>query len=36
MEKIKDMEVNENSIEVKSEEMNETPKHEELDLGNKT
>lgn len=36
MEEIKDMEVNENSIEVKSEEMDETPKHEELDLENKT
>lgn len=40
MEEIKDMEVNENSIEVNemnlSEEMNETPKHEELDLENKT
>ena len=36
MEEIKDMEVNENSIEVKSEEMDETPKHEEIDLENKT
>lgn len=40
MKEIKDIEVNENSIEVKemnlSEEMNETPKHEELDLENKT
>lgn len=40
MEGLKDMKVNENSIEVKetnlSEEMNEAPKHEELDLENKT
>lgn len=36
MEEIKDMEVNENSIEVKSEEMDGTPKHEEIDLENKT
>ena len=40
MEEIKDIEVNENSIEVKKmspiEEMDETPKHEEIDLENKT
>lgn len=40
MEGLKDMKENENSIEIKetnlSEEMNEAPKHEELDLENKT